>query len=121
MHAENPLRKLPSVQHLLELAPASDMCVAHGRAALTSAIRAVLDDLRGEIARGASVVPDGTAILERAEKLLTARSRSGLRPVINATGIVLHSSFAQRQFQDGIDSFNPKQTAAAVLEKACRD
>jgi len=95
LHAENPLRKLPSVQHLLELAPASDMCVAHGRAALTSAIRAVLDDLRGEIARGASVVPDGTAILERAEKLLTARSRSGLRPVINATGIVLHTNLGR--------------------------
>jgi len=25
LHAENPLRKLPSVQHLLELAPAADM------------------------------------------------------------------------------------------------
>ena len=95
MHAENPLRKLPSVQHLLELAPASAMCVAHGRAAVTAAIRAVLADVRGEIARGAGQVPDGAAILERCALLLTARRRPGLRRVINATGIVLHTNLGR--------------------------
>lgn len=95
MHAENPLRKLPSVQHLLELPGAASLCVKHGRAAVTSAIRTVLVDLRGEIARGAGQVPDGAAILERCATVLAARSRPGLRRVINATGIVLHTNLGR--------------------------
>ncbi len=95
MHAENPLRKLPSVQHLLELAPAAEMCVKHGRAAVTSAIRVVLGELRSEIARGAGRVVDGAAILERCDKLVAARRRPGLRRVINATGIVLHTNLGR--------------------------
>ena len=95
MHAENPLRKLPSVQHLLELPGAASLCVKHGRAAVTAAIRAVLDDLRKEIARGTGQLVDGAAILERCDKLLVARRRPGLRRVINATGIVLHTNLGR--------------------------
>ena len=95
MHTDNPLRKLPSVQHLLELPGASDMCMAHGRAAVTSAIRAVLDDLRNKIEDGVRVGLTGEQILDRCASLLDARRRPGLRRVINATGIVLHTNLGR--------------------------
>jgi L-seryl-tRNA(Ser) seleniumtransferase len=95
LHAENPLRKLPSVQHLLELPVAAELCVAYGRAAVTSAIREVLDDLRNKIEDGVSVGLTGADILDRCASLIAARRRPGLRRVINATGIVLHTNLGR--------------------------
>ncbi len=95
MHADNPLRKLPSVQRLLELPDAAQLCTAYGRAAVTAAIRHVLADLRGEIENGAGLVPAGAEILDRCASHLAVRRRPGLRRVINATGIVLHTNLGR--------------------------
>ncbi|MEO6716591.1 MAG: L-seryl-tRNA(Sec) selenium transferase [Novosphingobium sp.] len=95
MHFENPLRKLPQVQRLLELPGAAELCAAYGRAAVTAAIRDLLAELRSGIANGATVVPEAAEILRSCEALLTARKRPGLRRVINATGVVLHTNLGR--------------------------
>ncbi len=95
MHAENPLRKLPQVQRLLEAPCAVELCALHGRGAVTTAIRGALSELRAEIIGGSGNVIDEPAIISRCTDLLAARSRPGLRRVINATGIVLHTNLGR--------------------------
>lgn len=92
----NPLRDLPQVQRLLELPEALALAERHGRAALTDTLRRVLDGVRANVLAGtAAAVPDNAAILHRAADLLTLRARPGLRAVINATGIVLHTNLGR--------------------------
>src|SRR5262249_21130187 len=93
--ARNPLRKLPQVQRLLEQKAAEALSAEFGRAALTDALRATLEQLRAEISAGASAALDAESVLARASDLLKARKRRGLRRVINATGIVLHTNLGR--------------------------
>ena len=79
MHAENPLRKLPQVQRLLEAPGAEALCADYGRGAVTAAIRQVLAQLREDMASGLAVVPEFSAVLERCGFLLAARRRPPAR------------------------------------------
>jgi len=90
------LRALPQVQRLLEAPEAADLVTRHGRPALTEALRAVLDAARNGILAGSEPdAPSPTQIFERAESWLAARAQRGLRRVINATGIVLHTNLGR--------------------------
>lgn len=94
--SHNPLRQLPQVQRLLELATADSLCAEFGRAAVTDAIRETLDGLRARIGSGAlQCAPDAQTILAHSGDKLTARRRRGLRRTINATGIVLHTNLGR--------------------------
>jgi L-seryl-tRNA(Ser) seleniumtransferase len=93
---ENPLRKLPQVQRLLELPAADALAAEFGRAALTHALRETLEALRDSIGAGAlAAVPEAQTILESCRERLLARRRPGLRRTINATGIVLHTNLGR--------------------------
>lgn len=93
---ENPLRSLPQVQRLLETPAADQLCAEFGRAAATDALRDALDELRAQIQAGQlGTAPDAPAILTRAGEALAQRRRRGLRRVINATGIVLHTNLGR--------------------------
>ncbi len=92
--SDNPFRALPQVQKLLE-APAAGALAEHfGTGALTQALRTVLASARGTIGEGGTA-PDATLLLERAAALLATRAAPGLRPVINATGIVIHTNLGR--------------------------
>ena len=96
MQVENPRRRLPQVQRLLETPECAALCGVYGRAAVTGALRTVLDEYRGEIGAGLlGDAPDMPAIAARAAVLLTSRQQPGLRRVINATGIVLHTNLGR--------------------------
>jgi L-seryl-tRNA(Ser) seleniumtransferase len=93
---ENPLRNLPQVQRLLEMPAASSLCADFGRAAVTDALRDTLDELREQIGAGALIAaPDAHTVVARSGEKLALRRRRGLRTVINATGIVLHTNLGR--------------------------
>lgn len=93
---DNPRRKLPQVQRLLEQPAAAVLCVEFGRAAVTSALRDTLDGLREQIGAGMlGEAPDAQAILTRCAEALAERRKRGLRRVINATGIILHTNMGR--------------------------
>ena len=79
----------------------------HGRAAATAAIRETLDRLRREIVAGGEPQISESAVVAAASRLLSGR---GLRRVINATGIVLHTNLGRSVLSEG--------AAAAVAEAA---
>jgi L-seryl-tRNA(Ser) seleniumtransferase len=89
---DNPLRRLPQVQRLLEMPAAGSLCSEFGRAAVTQALRDALQEVREQIVAGSlSGAPDADTLIARCVPSLAARRRCGLRRTINATGIVLHT------------------------------
>ena len=67
-----------------------------GRAAVVEALRAGAEALRKRIAAGESAPPDVASALEReVPARLAAATSPSLRPVINATGVVLHTNLGR--------------------------
>ena len=92
-------RLLPSIDELLHSEPLQPILVRQGRAATLEAARAVLEGLRARIAANemteaqiAGAVDDVPREIE--ERLKTAMAYS-LRPVINATGVILHTNLGR--------------------------
>jgi L-seryl-tRNA(Ser) seleniumtransferase len=92
-------RLLPSVDELLRGPALAELAAREGRAAVTEAARAVLARLRKEISAG-HLDPQGveTAVAglpAAVERRLRQSLAYSLRPVINATGVVLHTNLGR--------------------------
>jgi L-seryl-tRNA(Ser) seleniumtransferase len=98
-------RKLPSVDELLRTPEVAQLVAAEGHAAVTEAARAVLENLRQEITAGTldsaavelAVSGSGAAV----DRQLRAALRPSLRPVINATGVILHTNLGRAPLAQG--------------------
>jgi len=101
------LRALPAVDAVLREPAAKPLAARHGRAALTAAVRAVLDDARRRILDGDE--SPGASVLEAASLLLSGR---GLKRVVNATGVILHTNLGR--------SVLSERAAEAVAQAATR-
>jgi L-seryl-tRNA(Ser) seleniumtransferase len=94
--ASNPFREIPAVHDLLETPALSHLSRVAGREVVVQAARGVLDELRGELRRGACAVPPPAAeLVERIALRVTESAQAALRPVINATGILLHTGLGR--------------------------
>ena len=92
-------RQLPSIDELLRVPALQHMTQRFGRAATVEASRRFIDDLRCKIAAGslddaelATAIAQGPRTIE--EQLSDSLSYS-LRPVINATGVILHTNLGR--------------------------
>ena len=92
------LRGLPAVDAVLRDPAGAALAGRHGRATATAAVRSVLDNLRRRISAGEqpAVSPEGVAAL--AARTL---SKGGLRRVVNATGVVLHTNLGRSVLSEG--------------------
>jgi L-seryl-tRNA(Ser) seleniumtransferase len=88
------LRDLPSVERLLQMAPAAQLTAVFGRPLTLQAIHELLDAAREEIRAGAPA-PEASQLLERARRELEAWLLPTLGPVINATGVILHTNLGR--------------------------
>ena len=90
------LRALPSVHQLLEEERAAALIAEHGRPLVRFAVQRVLDEERRS---GALAAPDPrwSAI----ERVLQELRRPRLRPVVNATGVVLHTNLGRAPLAAG--------------------
>ena len=86
-------RKIPSVDALLRSAPGKRAADRVGRPLLKTALTRVLDDVR-EAAEEGVAPPPNDAIMGRAVSI-AYRTASGLTPVLNATGVVLHTGLGR--------------------------
>ena len=85
---------LPSVDVVLRTGPAADATRRHGQRAITDAVRDRLADLRATLADD-DVAPDADAVLAAAVDALERRRSGGVRRVINATGVVVHTNLGR--------------------------
>jgi L-seryl-tRNA(Ser) seleniumtransferase len=84
------LRALPSVHQLLEEEPAVAMIAQHGRPLVLFAVQQVLDEERR---RG--IVAESATRWSAIESAIAALRRPRLRPVVNATGVILHTNLGR--------------------------
>jgi L-seryl-tRNA(Ser) seleniumtransferase len=101
------LRSLPSVDELMRSATASALAESLGHARLASLSRSVIDVLRSDLLNGkaSGIAATKLALLAEAESRLNAEwnraSSSGLRRVINATGVVIHTNLGRAPLSIG--------------------
>src|SRR5262245_33515972 len=93
----NPYRNLPSVTQVLDAPAVAALRAEFGHDRTADAVRATLAALRDHLRTGSDVdgAGDLSAVAERVAARLRADARPKLRPVINATGIVLHTNLGR--------------------------
>src|SRR5438874_5691137 len=88
------LRLLPSVDELLHSASGQHLVQRYSRSMTLQAVRASISQARIHIQRGASC-PTSDEILSAAEHILDEGQRPNLRPVINATGVIINTNLGR--------------------------
>ena len=93
----NLLRQLPSVEALLQMPPASELVASFGRSLTLQAIRETLEEVRRNYNPDVETetILSGQELLQRAEARLLRWTAPTLQPVINATGVVLHTNLGR--------------------------
>ena len=92
---QEQLRQLPSVDRLLLSPAAADLANSYSRELVVEALRVQLDALRAAIVRGAREAPMNATILQEAREWLEALLEPSLQPVINATGVIVHTNLGR--------------------------
>jgi L-seryl-tRNA(Ser) seleniumtransferase len=100
----NPLRNIPSVSELLESPPLKALVDRLSHNVVVNAIRAALDETRAEVQTAASekTLPNVTDLAERIAHRIMESETPLLRPVINATGILLHTGLGRSPLADEV-------------------
>src|SRR5580700_274918 len=101
------LRNVPSVDELLLRPRVAELCADVDRGFVVETIREVLADLRREIVAG--VVREETMLSgDAAEKRIVAavgkQFEASLRPVINASGVILHTNLGRAPLASAVAS-----------------
>jgi L-seryl-tRNA(Ser) seleniumtransferase len=86
------LRSLPAVDAVMRDPSGRTLAALHGRAPAAAAVRETLEVLRRRIVAGQRPEVSESTIAEAAARLLAGR---GLRRVVNATGVVLHTNLGR--------------------------
>ena len=88
------LRALPSIDKLLQSEAAAEFIAEYGRSLTVEAFRSILSDVRKGYEQRADI-PNEKEILEKTGSLLEEWTLPTLIPVINATGVVLHTNLGR--------------------------
>src|SRR5581483_5191651 len=114
-------RELPSVDEVVRSSRGASLIEAHGQAATTDAARVVLARLRAEISSGLldrsgmDIALEG--LTDAMERQLRQSLTCSLRPVINATGVVLHTNLGRAPLaQDALDHIRDSAAGYSNLE-----
>jgi L-seryl-tRNA(Ser) seleniumtransferase len=100
VNADETLRVLPSVDKLLATETGTLLVARYGQPRTVEALRVVLEDTRSGVRAGEIVPLDSPSILEQVAEELALRFQPTLRPVINATGIIIHTNLGRALLSD---------------------
>ncbi|MFA5874560.1 MAG: L-seryl-tRNA(Sec) selenium transferase [Anaerolineales bacterium] len=90
------LRGLPSVEQLLQTQLAAELIASYGRPLTLQAIRSALDEVRRLVSKSSeATLPDREILLTQAASLLHLWTAPTLLPVINASGVILHTNLGR--------------------------
>jgi L-seryl-tRNA(Ser) seleniumtransferase len=88
------LRRLPSVEHILQSAAGNHWLAEYGRPLTLEAIRTTFDEARSQFSDQSSL-PDLAELEQRIAATLGRWTSASLLPVINATGVILHTNLGR--------------------------
>jgi L-seryl-tRNA(Ser) seleniumtransferase len=114
-------RQLPSVDELIRGSELAHLVAREGRSPVTDAARSVLDRLRTEINAGRldsqRLEMAVGRIADAVERQLHEATSFSLRPVINATGVILHTNLGRAPLSDAaIDHIRTVAASYSNLE-----
>jgi L-seryl-tRNA(Ser) seleniumtransferase len=89
------LRDLPSVDQALSSPRGQGLVETYGHNQTVQAIRAALDTARQQHLNGGLDIPDLENVLQGAADLLQVWLKPSLAPVINATGVIIHTNLGR--------------------------
>lgn len=115
----NPLRHLPSVNELLESPHLKNLVDKVSHNVVVSEVRTFLDGIRTDIQHKAADmnIPSPTEMAEHIANWIVSDQQPKLRPVINATGILLHTGLGRAPLaQDAIDEIQAIAAGYASVE-----
>jgi len=95
----NELRKLPAVDRLLAVPDLVQAASHYGHELAVEHVRAALEAAREAILRG-EPCPEEAHLVARALRGLQETVQPTLRPVINATGVILHTNLGRAPLSD---------------------
>lgn len=114
------LRKIPSVDELLARPLLGELCLRAGRALVLDATREVLAAVRREIGQsgsGGAEAGDAEALERRIVQTVERWLAPSLRPVINATGVVLHTNLGRAPIsREALDHLRDAASGYSNLE-----
>jgi len=87
----NLLRQLPGVDILLNQAEVKQLVEEYGLDAVTYAVRGAINSAREKILKG----EDAGNLVEKAKETLETINKPSLKPIINATGVILHTNIGR--------------------------
>jgi L-seryl-tRNA(Ser) seleniumtransferase len=93
-------RVIPSIEILRQRAGVRALEARHGTDATIAALRLGADSVRRRIGTGEAVEHAADTIEAAAVDLLRHQARGSLRPVINATGVVIHTNLGRAPLAD---------------------
>jgi len=96
---QEELRKLPSVDRLLQHPEVARAVAEYGRTLTTDAVRETLAEAREAILAGQPCPPMDLLAIEVCDRLLRI-VRPTLRPAINATGVIIHTNLGRAPLSD---------------------
>ena len=94
MGCSNQLRLLPSIDELLQSLQGQELINHYSRLMTLQAMRASLAQARADIRSGA-ICPSPEQLLQVTEQLLQEKQQPQLRPVINATGVIINTNLGR--------------------------
>ncbi len=89
------LRSLPSVDSLLAQSPIQTLTDSHSRDLVVDSIRQTLASARQAILASRPIDTDVCALTQLIEQRLRDTTRPSLMPVINATGVIIHTNLGR--------------------------
>jgi L-seryl-tRNA(Ser) seleniumtransferase len=92
---QNLLSNLPSVDEILKSKQGLEWLKAHPRRYVLQAIRETIDSRRKEIIEGLPVDFSEEVMIANIENIIEKLSSYSLRPLINATGVVIHTNLGR--------------------------
>ena len=100
MTKQDLLRQLPSVDGLLATDHAQTWINLYGRQAVIDHIRGTIDTTRQHILNEVQAQVDEKSILHQIDEALERAFLPTLRPVINATGVIIHTNLGRALLSD---------------------
>ena len=108
---QEKLRNLPKADVIMDLPILQPFLASAGRKTALEAVRKAVDEMRQDILSGDDPDIRPEAAAARASRILEKEDRPSLRPVINATGIILHTNLGRAQLN--------RQAAEKAAKIAC--
>jgi L-seryl-tRNA(Ser) seleniumtransferase len=96
------LSRLPSVDEILKSTPGTKLLHTYPRRFVLQGIRQGIDQKRREILAGHSTDLSEEVLVADIEHIITCLSAFSLKPLINATGVVIHTNLGRSTLSDRV-------------------